>query len=44
MRWIYKNELELLSKIAGFSGYKIYGGFKEKEYSPQNETVVIAEK
>ncbi len=45
IRYIYKNEFELLLRLAGFSKWKVYGGFNyEPLKSKEQEMVWIVEK
>lgn len=40
VRWIYKNELELLLQLAGFERFEIYGDFQRGPITPECHTMV----
>lgn len=45
VRWIYKEEFQLLLRIAGFHKWTLYGDFDKKEFTgKENELIWIAEK
>jgi ubiquinone/menaquinone biosynthesis C-methylase UbiE len=44
MRYIWKNEFELLLQLAGFKKWKLYGGFKYQKLTPKREQVWIIQK
>lgn len=45
LRYIFKNEFELLLRIAGFRKWKVYGGFKYQKLTPKSTEIIwIAEK
>jgi ubiquinone/menaquinone biosynthesis C-methylase UbiE len=41
LRYIWKNEFELMLKLVGFKSWKVYGGFKKKKLTPKEEQVWI---
>jgi SAM-dependent methyltransferase len=44
VRWIYKEEFQLLLRLAGFSRWQLYSGFHKHPYDGRDEMVWIAEK
>ena len=44
VRWIYKEEFQLLLRLAGFSRWVLYGGFDKAPYEGEGEMVWIVEK
>jgi hypothetical protein len=42
LRWFHRFELEHLLARAGFTDLIIYGGFDERPWSPEGETIVVA--
>lgn len=41
MRYIYKNEMELLLRTAGFSRYEIHGDFDRRPLTRENDAMVV---
>jgi SAM-dependent methyltransferase len=44
VRWIYKEEFQLLLRLAGFTDWQLYSGFDKHPYDGRGEMVWIAEK
>ena len=44
VRWIFKNEFQLLAKLAGFRVKHLYSGFVETPYNGKSEMVWVLEK
>ena len=44
IRWIYRSEFELLTRLAGFRVAALYGGFSRKPYAGEGEMVWALEK
>lgn len=45
VRWVYKEEFQLLLRIAGFHKWALYGDFDKREFTgKENELIWIAEK
>ncbi|TYB30601.1 MAG: hypothetical protein FXF47_08400 [Candidatus Mcinerneyibacterium aminivorans] len=40
VRWIYKEEFKLLLKIAGFSGWKLYGDFDKSKFKNSSSEII----
>ena len=41
-RYIYKHEMELLLRIAGFARWEIYGDFDRRPLTHENDAMVVA--
>ena len=41
IRWIYKTEMELLLRIAGFSRWEIYGGFDRRPLEVETDAMLV---
>ncbi|PYI87036.1 MAG: hypothetical protein DME26_07565 [Verrucomicrobia bacterium] len=41
VRWIYKAEMELLLRIAGFARWRILGGFDGRPLLHENEAMIV---
>lgn len=44
VRWIYKNEFELLAKLSGFTVENLYSGFDKSPYNGEGEMVWVLKK
>ena len=44
IRWIYRPEFELLTKLAGFEVAALYSGFEREPYKGEEEMVWVLEK
>lgn len=44
LRWIYKEEFQLLLKLAGFAKWKLYSDFDKSDYSGKGEMIWVIEK
>jgi cyclopropane fatty-acyl-phospholipid synthase-like methyltransferase len=44
LRWTFKEEFQLLLQLAGFTKWKLYGGFNKKTYTGKEEMVWIIQK
>jgi SAM-dependent methyltransferase len=44
VRWIYKQEFQLLLRLAGFRRWEVYSGFEKRPYDGDGEMVWIVEK
>ena len=44
VRWIYKNEFQLLATVAGFRVKHLYSGFDKTPYNGEGEMVWVLEK
>ncbi len=41
LRWIYKNEMELLLRIAGFTRWQIYGDFDRRPLVNETDSMIV---
>jgi len=41
MRWIYKSEMELLLRVAGFSRWRISGGFDRRVLERETDAMIV---
>jgi SAM-dependent methyltransferase len=41
LRWIYKNEMELLLRVAGFSRWQIYGAFDRRPLVNETDAMIV---
>jgi SAM-dependent methyltransferase len=41
VRYIYKHEMELLLRVAGFAQWRIFGDFHSRPMSSENDTIVV---
>ena len=44
VRWIYRNEFELLAKLSGFNVLRLYSGFDKSPYKGEGEMVWVLKK
>lgn len=40
-RWIYKNEMELLLRLAGFERWRIFGGFDRRPLESETDAMIV---
>src|SRR5688572_6793527 len=40
-RWIYKNEMELLLRLAGFERWQIFGGFDRRPLESETDAMIV---
>jgi hypothetical protein len=41
-RYVYKHEMELLLRVAGFSRWEIYGDFDRRPLTSENDAMIVA--
>lgn len=41
IRWIYKHEMELLLRVAGFARWEIYGGFDRRALTRETDGMIV---
>jgi hypothetical protein len=41
LRWIYKNEMELLLRLAGFTRWQIYGDFDRRPLVNETDSMIV---
>jgi hypothetical protein len=42
LRYVYKHEMELLLRVAGFARWEIYGDFDRRPLTQENDAMVVA--
>lgn len=42
VRWIYKSEMELLLRLAGFQRWEIYGGFDRRPLKNETDAMIVS--